>query len=84
MRYYSSEFRRLAVQLSDEIGNRDAARWLGLSYNTLSAWRKQKLRESDETSEISAEDLRQEVEHLREANAILRGALDRLLELKGN
>ena len=84
MRYYSSEFRRLAVQLSDEIGNRDAARWLGLSYNTLSAWRKQKLRESDETSEISAEDLRQEVEHLREANAILRGALDRLLELKDN
>lgn len=74
----------MAVRLSDEIGSRDAARWLGLSYNTLSAWRKQEFQKTYEIDRASAGsmDLQQEVAYLREANAILLDTVSRLWSRK--
>ncbi|CEM62417.1 transposase (fragment) [Treponema phagedenis] len=42
MRRYSQEFKQQALQLSDEIGTKRAAKNLGISYGTLTDWRKRK------------------------------------------
>ncbi|CEM61486.1 hypothetical protein DWQ65_08020 [Treponema phagedenis] len=43
MRRYSQEFKQQALQLSDEIGTKEAAKNLGISYGTLTDWRKRKI-----------------------------------------
>ncbi|NVP25754.1 transposase [Treponema phagedenis] len=40
MRRYSQEFKQQALQLSDEIGTKEAVKNLGISYGTLTDWRK--------------------------------------------
>lgn len=40
MQYYDKTFKMEALQLSDEIGTKKAAEQLGISYFTLSNWRK--------------------------------------------
>ena len=37
---YSKEFKRQALELSDEVGTRQACAQLGISYGTLTDWRK--------------------------------------------
>lgn len=44
MNKYSKEFKEQALQLSDEIGVRKASEDLGISYGTLTDWRKSKNR----------------------------------------
>ncbi|WP_428770675.1 transposase [Treponema sp. HNW] len=46
MNKYSTEFKAQALQLSDEIGTRKASQDLGISYHTLSGWRKSQNRYS--------------------------------------
>ncbi|MGI5173874.1 transposase [Treponema sp. OMZ 840] len=47
MNKYSTEFKAQALQLSDEIGTRKASQDLGISYHTLSGWRKSQNRYKD-------------------------------------
>lgn len=42
--HYDREFKENAVQLSNEIGVKEAAEQLGISYYTLSGWRRSKNR----------------------------------------
>ncbi|CEM61489.1 conserved hypothetical protein [Treponema phagedenis] len=44
MRRYSQEFKQQALQLSDEIDTKESAKNLGISYGTLTDWRKTKNR----------------------------------------
>lgn len=82
MSKYSKEFKKEAIRLSDEIGNKKAAEQLGIPYYTLADWRnhsKHKLKEtealSDEEIRIRNRELEREVAELREANNILKDAL---------
>ena len=57
MNKYSKEFKEQALQLSDEIGVRKACEDLGISYGTLTDWRKSKNRypkEEKENRELKA------------------------------
>jgi len=42
MKYYSKEFKEQALTLSNDIGLKKAVEQLGIKYNTLSDWRKQR------------------------------------------
>lgn len=83
MRKYSEEFKREAIRLSDEIGNKKAAMQLGIPYYTLADWRNQRkhkpkvagteLNESE--LRIRNKELEKENAELRQANEILKDAL---------
>lgn len=83
MRKYSEEFKREAIRLSDEIGNKKAAMQLGIPYYTLADWRNQRnhkpkvagteLNESE--LRIRNRELEKENAELRQANEILKDAL---------
>ena len=83
MTKYSDEFKKEAIRLSDEIGNKKAAAQLGIPYYTLADWRnhsKHKPKESEpELSEVELKirfrELEREVAELRRANDILKDAL---------
>ena len=83
MAKYSEEFKKEAIRLSDEIGNKKAAAQLGIPYYTLADWRnhsKHKPKEPEpELSEtelkIRYRELERENAELRQANEILKDAL---------
>ena len=83
MTKYSKEFKEEALKLSDEIGVKKAAEQLGLQYYTLADWRKlRKLKiknkvvfTEDEASRRISE-LERENRELKQANDILKDALD--------
>lgn len=81
MTRYNKEFKEQALKLSDEIGLKKAAAQLGLCYNTLSDWRKQrKIKQSSEKSGDAEttrriKELEKENAELRRANDILKDAL---------
>ena len=85
---YEKSFKEEAVRLSNEIGVKNAAEQLGISYNTLSHWRyKQKCygsqayigsghkRMSADPKEQEIYQLRKETAELRRSNEILQEAL---------
>lgn len=83
MTKYSEEFKREAIRLSDEIGNKKAAAQLGIPYYTLADWRnhskhKPKIAET-ELNETELRNRNRELEkenaELRQANEILKDAL---------
>lgn len=78
---YTTEFKEEAMKLSDEIGVRKAAEQLGLKYNTLTDWRKQR-RERQNRPQFSEDEqarrireLEQELAEVKRANDILKDAL---------
>jgi transposase len=88
MKRHDKQFKEEAVRLSKEIGVRRAAEQLGLSYHTLSDWRRSKKEHGAEAfvgsgkSYGSAQgmtqreiELQRENEELRRANEILKDAL---------
>lgn len=83
MTKYSEEFKKEAIRLSDEIGNKKAAAQLGIPYYTLADWRnnsKHKPKASGpELSEVELKlryrELEKENAELRVANEILKDAL---------
>ncbi len=83
MKHYTDEFKRKAVVLSEEIGCRDAAEQLGVSYYTLSDWRRRKNIRPEESQQreeyLPDAELPHEVHYLREANALLQRTVDYLL-----
>ena len=78
---YTKEFKEEALKLSDEIGVRKAAEQLGLKYNTLTDWRKQRKEQQSQPQLSEAEqarrirELEQELAELKRANDILKDAL---------
>ncbi len=72
---YSEEFKREAIELSEAIGSKAAAKQLGLkSSNTIGAWKRwlcseKKLGNSSSTKKPSYSDLEKEVRELRRALA---------------
>ena len=83
MTKYSEEFKKEAIRLSDEIGNKKAAAQLGIPYYTLADWRnhskhKPKVPEpelSEVELKIRNRELERENAELRQANEILKDAL---------
>ncbi len=88
MKRYDKQFKEEAVRLSQEIGVRRSAEQLGLSYHTLSSWRRSKKEHGEEAfvgsgrpylsdDGMSARELelQREVNELRIANEILKDAL---------
>ncbi|NLA53054.1 MAG: transposase [Clostridiales bacterium] len=88
MKRYDKQFKEEAVRLSQEIGVRRAAEQLGLSYHTLSSWRRSKKEHgeaafvgsgrpylSDDGMSARELELQREVNELRIANEILKDAL---------
>ena len=82
MTRYTKEFREQAVKLSDEIGLKKASEQLGLSYFTLSNWRKNKKEKEKPKYDFSSEPLTErekqlmkEIAELKEANEILKDAM---------
>ena len=78
---YTKEFKEEALKLTDEIGVRKAAEQLGLKYNTLTDWRKQRKEQQSQPQFSEAEqarrirELEQELAELKRANDILKDAL---------
>ena len=78
---YTKEFKEEALKLTDEIGVRKAAEQLGLKYNTLTDWRKQRKEQQSQLQLSEAEqarrirELEQELAELKRANDILKDAL---------
>ena len=78
---YTKEFKEEALKLADEIGVRKAAEQLGLKYNTLTDWRKQRKEQQSQPQLSEAEqarrirELEQELAELKRANDILKDAL---------
>jgi len=83
MAQYSEEFKKEAIRLSDEIGNKRAAAQLGIPYYTLADWRHGRSRKSKEPKPEMSEaefkirylELERENAELRQANEILKDAL---------
>lgn len=88
MKRYDKQFKEEAVRLAQEIGTRRAAEQLGLSYHTLSGWRRNKQEHGAEAfvgsgkSYVSDQgmtqreiELQRENDELRRANEILKDAL---------
>jgi transposase len=78
---YTKEFKEEALKLTDEIGVRKAAEQLGLKYNTLTDWRKQRKEQQSQPQLSEVEqarrirELEQELAELKRANDILKDAL---------
>jgi len=83
MAKYSDEFKKEAIRLSDEIGNKKAAAQLGLPYYTLADWRNHSKHKpkgpgaelSEAEIRIRNRELERENAELRQANEILKDAL---------
>lgn len=87
MNRYDKTFKEEAVRLSDEIGVKNAAEQLGVTYYTLQGWRKQRTLHGDGAhigsgrAYASADrtpreiELEREISELRRANDILKDAL---------
>ncbi len=88
MKRYDKQFKEEAVRLAQEIGTRRAAEQLGLSYHTLTGWRRDKQGHGSEAFAGSGKvyravqdmtprekELQRENEELRRANEILKDAL---------
>lgn len=83
MTKYSEEFKREAIRLSDEIGNKKAAAQLGIPYYTLADWRNHSKHKPKNTGvelketelRIRNRELEKENAELRQANEILKDAL---------
>lgn len=88
MKRYDNNFKEESVRLAQEIGTRRAAEQLGLSYHTLSGWRRNKQEYgtgafvgSGRSYHTAAgltpreRELQRENEELRRANEILKDAL---------
>ena len=78
---YTDEFKEEAVKLSDEIGVTNAAKYLGVGYNTLQSWRRH-IKTTEKLPQLNAYEqhrqirrLEQEIAQLKRANALLRAAL---------
>ena len=86
MKRYDKDFREQALKLSDEIGLKKASEQLGIVYETLADWRKQRARNSSNTKEGSPnpEDeiarLKKANSELQKANSILKDALGFFVE----
>ena len=88
MKRYDKQFKEEAVRLAHEIGTRRAAEQLGISYHTLTSWRRSK-QEHGNTAFVGSghsyrttagltpreQELQREVDELRRANEILKDAL---------
>lgn len=86
MRKYDKEFKEEAVKLSDEVGVKQAAAQLGVSYYTLAEWRQKRkaygdhafvgsgIRRDAPLSETERS-LMKQVRELQKANEILKDAL---------
>lgn len=80
---YNKEFKEQALLLSDEIGVKKAAEQLGISYHTITDWRKvrsYKAREeriASDKSPLNERELamQREIQELKKANEILKSAL---------
>ena len=85
---YEKSFKEEAVRLSDEIGVKKAVEQLGVSYYTLTDWRRERKRYSTQAfvgsghKRMSADpkeqelyELRKEIAELRRSNEILQEAL---------
>ena len=82
---YSKEFKQQALELSDEIGTKEACKQLGVSYGTLTDWRKAKNRLAIEGkgkggsavtyTQDDVDDLVKENEELQKSVKILKDAL---------
>ena len=83
MTKYSEEFKREAIRLSDEIGNKKASAQLGIPYYTLADWRNHSKHKPKNTGtglnetelRIRNRELEKENAELRQANEILKDAL---------
>lgn len=86
--HYDREFKEEAVRLSDEVGVKTAAEQLGISYYTLSGWRRAKNRYGENAyvgsgnrhvpnnaKDRRIQDLEKENRDLKRANDILKDAL---------
>ena len=83
MSKYNKSFKLEALRLSDEIGVKKAAAQLGIPYYTLAEWRQNRSKERTDPSTMSDDELRKrnkdlerENAELRQANEILKDALD--------
>ena len=83
MTQYTKEFREQAILLSDEIGVKKAAEQLGVVYSTLVDWRKLRNSMKKEKAAVSTESLTErekklmkEIAELKEANEILKDAMN--------
>lgn len=88
MKRYDNQFKEEAVRLAQEIGTRLAAEQLGISYHTLSGWRRSKQERGNNAFVGSGrsystaagltpreKELQRENDELRRANEILKDAL---------
>ena len=81
---YSKEFKDEALKLSDEIGIKKAAEQLGLKYNTLAEWRKnRKVKLSEPINQLSEAEARARIRELEKKNAELERANDILKDALG-
>ena len=86
MRKYDKEFKEEAVKLSDEVGVKQAAAQLGVSYYTLAEWRHKRKAYGDHAfvgsgirrdAPLSEREraLMKQIQELQKANEILKDAL---------
>lgn len=87
MRNYDKEFKKEAVKLSQEIGNKKASEQLGISYHTLIDWKRKFVQHGelayvgsghsykDPNKSTRETELEKENNELRKANEILKDAL---------
>ena len=84
MAKYSEEFKKEAIRLSDEIGNKKAAAQLGIPYYTLADWRNHsKHKPKEPEAELSAVELKIRYRELERENAELRVANEILKDALG-
>ncbi len=79
---YTKEFKEEAVRLSDEIGVKKTAEQLGLHYNTLTDWRKQR-RARQNQPQLSEDEQQRRIRELEQENAELKRANDILKDALG-
>ena len=85
MTQYSKEFKREAIRLSDEIGNKKAAEQLGIPYYTFADWRNHSKHKSRITgTELNETELRVRNRELEKENAKLRQANEILKDSLGS
>ena len=79
---YTKEFKEEALKLSDEIGVRKTAEQLGLSYNTLTDWRKHR-KDHQNQPQLSEDEQARRIRELEQENAELKRANDILKDALG-
>lgn len=86
MTRYTKEFREQAKKLSEEIGVKKAAEQLGIPYNTLSEWRKERTKKrenahhKDKNLSDREKELLKEISELKASNEILKDAISFFVE----